>query len=414
MAQVRPFRALRPVPEKAAQVAAPPYDVVTREEARNLAEGNLLSFLRVSRSEITLADGVDPYSTDVYEAARSNFAELIRRCPLEVEREAALYLYRLQMGDRVQVGVAGVFSIDEYDQGIIRRHERTRQDKEDDRTRHILTLRAQTGPVFLAYRGDASINRMVEAELRRPPLFDFVAPDGIAHTLWKVTDSRGLARAFEKVAALYIADGHHRAASASRARARLREEEGGCAGGMDRDFFLAVAFPAEQLVILPYNRVIRDLNGRTSESLLREIRGAGFALVPDSPPEPRAGAFSMYLGRRWYGIAPLTAVAPEGAPSPTRRLDVSILQDRILRPILGIEDPRTDRRIEFVGGIRGVGELERWVDSGRAAVAFSLHPATLEDLMEISDAGEIMPPKSTWFEPKLRDGLLIHLIQPVR
>lgn len=411
MAQIRAFRALRPVPENAARVAAPPYDVVNYDEAKALAEGNPLTFLRVSRSEITLAEKGDPYSSGVYEAARRNLEDLIRICPLIRERHASLYPYRLKRGNRVQVGVAGVFSLDEYDQGLIRKHERTRQDKEDDRTRHILALRAQTGPVFLAYRGHGAINQRVEAEMSRPPLFDFVAPDGIEHTLWRAEDPGAIIRLFEAVPALYIADGHHRAASASRVRARLRDDKAVAADLENRDFFLAVAFPAEQLHILPYNRVLRDLNGRSPEALLRALRDAGFILTEATEAEPRSGCLAMYLGRRWHGLAPAGALTAElAARSRVQKLDVSILQDWILGPVFGIQDPRTDKRIDFVGGIRGTSELERWVDSGKAAAAFSLHPPSLDDLMTISDAGEMMPPKSTWFEPKLRDGLLTHLL----
>ncbi len=407
MALLRPFRALRPAADRCAQVASVPYDVVNREEAAALAEGNPWSLLRVTRSEITLPAETDPYAPAVYQAARVELDRLIRGVPLAREAEPALYLYRLRMGEHVQVGIAGTFSVDEYDQERIKKHERTRQDKEDDRTRHILAIQAQTGPVFLAYRGSAELDRKVDAELASAPLYDFTAADGITHTVWKARDPGALVEAFRAVPALYIADGHHRAASASRARAEARRANPRHAGSEDYNFFLAVAFPVSQLRILPYHRVLRDLNGRSPEALLREIEAAGFRITEDASPSPARGQFSLYLAGRWRGLAP---VADTGRAGLVESLDVNVLQQRILEPIFGIRDPRTDKRIDFVGGIRGAGELERLVSSGQAAAAFSLYPTTLEDLMAVSDQGQIMPPKSTWFEPKLRDGLLIHLI----
>ena len=409
MAIIRPFNALRPQADRAAQVAAVPYDVVNTEEARALAAGNPWSFLHVSRSEIDLPDGTPIYNDQVYAKALANFEQLIKECPLENEGTPSLYLYRLIMGNHEQIGIVACCSVEEYDRGIIRKHERTRRDKEDDRTRHIMVLRAQTGPVFLTYRGAARFDSLVaDALASSPPLYDFVANDDIRHTIWRVPNYQPLAEAFAEVPYLYIADGHHRAASASRASAELKEHGFGFIGNEEYNFFLCVLFPDYQLQILPYNRIVRDLNGMSREEFLTRVR-ENFALTENASPSPKQrGEWSMYLNDRWYGLAlPNEAVRPEGVVDS---LDVSILQTRLLDPILGIKDVRTDKRIDFVGGIRGTGELEKLVHEGKAAVAFSLYPTTIDDLLRVSDAGEIMPPKSTWFEPKLRDGLLIHQI----
>lgn len=411
MAQLKPFRALRPVPERAAQVAAVPYDVVNREESLRLAEGNPWSFLHVSRPEIDLPAGIDPYSDPVYAKARSNFEELAAKCPLIREESPMLYVYRLRRGEHVQTGVAATFSIDDYDSNLIKKHERTRKDKEDDRTRHVVTLKAQTGPVFLAFRGTSSLGSLLREAAQGSPLYDFTASDGVGHTVWRISAAPDLERwvaAFREVPSLYIADGHHRAASASRARAALRAKDPKHTGQEDYNFFLAVAFPAEELRILPYNRVVRDLAGMNADEFLQAV-SKGFAVSAGASSEPRRGEFALYLQGRWYGLKPLLPV-PLADADPIRSLDVSVLQDRLLDPVLGIRDPRTDKRIDFVGGIRGTAELAKLVDSGEHACAFSLHPTTPDDLMRVSDAGEIMPPKSTWFEPKLRDGLLSHLI----
>ena len=409
MATIRPFNALRPQGDRAAQVAAVPYDVVNTEEARALAAGNPWSFLHVSRSEIDLPDGTPIYSDKVYAKALANFEQLIKECPLEDEETPSLYLYRLIMGDHEQIGVVACCSVDEYDRDIIRKHERTRRDKEDDRTRHIMVLRAQTGPVFLTYRGQARIDSLVaDALTRNPPLYDFVANDDIRHTIWRVPNYQPLVEAFAEVPYLYIADGHHRAASAGRARAELKEHGFGFIGNEEYNFFLCVIFPDNQLQILPYNRIVRDLNGMSRSEFLARLRES-FELTESASPSPKQrGEWSMYLDAQWYGLAlPNDAARPEGLVDS---LDVSILQTRLLDPILDVKDVRTDKRIDFVGGIRGTGELEKLVNEGKAAVAFSLYPTTIDDLLRVSDAGEIMPPKSTWFEPKLRDGLLIHQI----
>jgi uncharacterized protein (DUF1015 family) len=410
MATVHPFRALRPTPATAAAVSAVPYDVVSTPEARQLAAGNPLSFLHVSRPEIDMPDGTDPYADAVYKRATENFDKLKREAPLTAESEPSLYVYRLRMGNHEQTGIAGCASLDEYDRDVVRRHERTRRDKEDDRTRHMLALSAQTGPVFLTYRGRAEIDAIVEEAKNSPPLFDFTAPDGVAHAVWRIggQEAGRLAEQFRPVPLLYIADGHHRAASAARARRELERKNPKHAGEEEYNFFLTVAFPAGQVRILPYNRVVKDLNGRTPAQLLDALKEK-FPVSEDAPASPaRKGDIGVYVAGRWYGLRiPPGGVATGGAISS---LDAALLQEKILEPLLGIKDIRTDKRIEFVGGIRGTAELERLVDSGRFAAAFSLYPVSLDDLMVVSDANEIMPPKSTWFEPKLRDGLLIHEI----
>jgi uncharacterized protein (DUF1015 family) len=405
MALIHPFRALRPVPGSAPAVSSVPYDVVSTDEARQRASGNPLSFLHVTRSEIDLPPDTDPYSPAVYDRAHANLRALRARAPLVVEEDSSLYLYRLRMGGHEQIGVAGCFSVDEYEADGIRKHERTRRDKEDDRTRHIVSLRAQTGVVFLTYRATPDVDTAVTRVADRSPLFDFGADDGVQHTVWVApADLAGqLVHAFGRIPALYIADGHHRAASAARARAELR----GRPDAEEADTFIAVAFPDNQVQVLPYNRTVKDLAGRTPEQFLAELRHR--VGVTDGPAEPRRkGEVSMYLAGRWY-VLDLANAAPED-DSRAASLDVARLQRHVLEHVLTIGDVRSDKRIDFVGGARGTRALEEAVDSGRAAVAFSMFPVTADDLMAISDAGGIMPPKSTWFEPKLRDGLLIHTI----
>lgn len=404
MPSVFPFRALRPTPENAARVAAVPYDVVTAGEARQLAAGNPLSFLHVSRPELGLPPEVDPYADVVYETAAANFTHLIATAPLVYEDAPSLYLYRLQMGDHVQTGLAGCYSLDDYDSDVIKKHEKTRKDKEDDRTRHIVELRAQTGPVFLTYPAVAAIDAVAAEVTGGEPLFDFVAPDEVRHTIWRVPEAQAaeLVRLVGQVPALYIADGHHRAASASRARQQLKRTDG-CE---ECDTFLAVAFPHDQMQVLPYNRLVKDLGGRRPGEIIEALR-ATHTLVPGPATPQRKGEVSVLLAGHWLTLA-LNPPAP-GAPAAAR-LDVSLLHDQVLGPLLGIGDVRVDTRIDFVGGARGTSALEYAVGSGQAAVAFSMYPVSVADLIAISDAGEIMPPKSTWFEPKLRDGLLIHMI----
>lgn len=410
MAVIHPFQALRPPAELVEQVASVPYDVVNTEEARELAGGNPWSFLHVSRPEIDLPVGTDPYSDSVYEKASHNFRELVQRCPLKMEPEPSLYVYRLMMGEHEQIGVVACCAVDEYDNNTILKHEKTRPDKEDDRTRHILSVSAQTGPVFLTYRGNQTIDTMVMEVTVTEAIYDFTAPDGVQHTVWHVPDAVRFVQAFREVPRLYIADGHHRAASASRARTEMRNKNAsGHTGDEEYNFFLAVLFPAEQLQILSYNRVVKDLNDLSPEEFLHEVEKR-FDVSEGAGPNPEShGCWTMYLKGRWYGLTRKDDAAGQ-TDDAVASLDVSILQENLLDPVLGIKDVRTDKRIDFVGGIRGTSELERLVNEGAAAVAFSLSPTTIAELLRVSDAGSIMPPKSTWFEPKLRDALLIHRI----
>ena len=407
MAVFRPFHALMPRPAEVAQVAAVPYDVVNTEEAARLADGNPLTFLRVSRPEIELPEGTPIHSDAVYDKALANFKRLCEAAPLAHDPEANLYVYALTMDGRTQIGIAGTASAAEYDSGVIKKHETTRRDKEDDRARHVMTLRSQTGPVFLTYRPVPAIDSLVREITAETPFFSFTAADGIKHELWKAgAKSVALARLFaDAVPCFYIADGHHRAASAARAAATCRAANPNHTGNEEYNFFLAVAFPSDQLRILPYNRAVKDLNGLTSAEFLAKLAN-DFDVAETTTKSPdRSGTFRMLLDGKWYALTPKF---PLDGLSVTARLDVSILQDRVLAPILGIDDPRTNARIDFIGGIRGTGELERLCNEGRAAVCFSMYPTTLDQLMDIADAGSIMPPKSTWFEPKLRDGLVSH------
>ena len=402
MAAVYPFLALRPDPRVAADVADVPYDVVSTSEARSLAANRPLSFLHVSRAKIDLPPDTDPYADVVYRTAAANFDRLRTSAPLVVESRPSLYFYRLVMGEHAQIGLAACFSVDEYERDIVRKHERTRKDKEDDRTRHIVELRAQTGPVFLTYPAAPALDALAARITTDAPLVDFTASDGIRHTIWQVPpgDVSAIVDAFRQIPVLYIADGHHRAASAMRAKQALSDESS------EASTFLAVAFPHNQTQILPYHRVVKDLNGHTAASFLAAISDR-LTVAAGGPAPSGKGHVSMYLNGAWHDV---TLGAPGRDASPADQLDVSLLQDQVLAPLLGVGDPRTDKRIDFVGGIRGPAALSRAVDQGHAAVAFALHPVSVADLMAIADAGGIMPPKSTWFEPKLRDGLLSHLI----
>ena len=409
MAVVRPFSALRPRPELAARIASVPYDVVNTDEARALAT-DPLSFLHVSRAEVDLPADTNPYADAVYARAVTNF-DVLKQSSLIHEPRPAVYLYRLRMGRHEQIGVAACFSIDEYQHDLIKKHEKTRPEKENDRTRHIIDTRAQSGPVLLTYREDAAVDRAVSQGATSAPLYDFAAPDGVQHTIWRTEPDVGnaIVLAFKDVAALYIADGHHRAASAARAYEHFAGQKDTQPGG-EHAWFLAVAFPDRQTQILPYHRTVKDLDGRTPDALLASLR-TKFPVEPGTATPKRKGECAMFLNGAWYTLQLDAGSQANGATAdPVASLDVSRLHDQVLEPLLKIQDERTDKRIDFVGGIRGTGELERIVGRGAAAVAFSMHPTTVTDLMAIADAGAIMPPKSTWFEPKLRDGLLTHLI----
>jgi uncharacterized protein (DUF1015 family) len=404
--RLNPFHAIRPRPDLAAEVAAVPYDVVNRSEAAELARGNPHSFLHVGRSDIDLPADVDPYDPRIYRRAREALDELLARGTLLRDGRPGLFLYRQVMDGRAQTGVVGCVHVDDYERDLIRKHEKTRQDKEDDRTRHVLTLNANAEPVFLTYRGRAEIDRLVEDIARTVPLYDFTAPDRVRHTVWSVPDPAGLAAAFGPVPLAYVADGHHRSASAWRAGKELRARNPSHRGDEEYNWFLAVLFPSDQLRILPYNRVVRDLNGLTPARVLERLGRLGTLARTGTPVPERSGVFCLFLDGSWHRLE----LDPAGIDrtDPIASLDVSLLQDRVLSPILGIGDPRTDKRIDFVGGIRGTAELERRVRSGEMAIAFSLYPTTLDQLMAVSDAGHVMPPKSTWFEPKLRSGLFLH------
>jgi uncharacterized protein (DUF1015 family) len=404
MLRLKAFQGLRPTPPLAAEVACVPYDVVNREESAALAAGHPQSLLHVDRAEIDLPPETDPYADAVYAMARKNFLALQDEGALIRETEPCLFLYQQRMGRHTQVGVAAVCHIEDYERDIIKKHEKTRRDKEDDRTRLIGTLSANTGPVFLTYRDSPAIDALVASGRKAAPLYDFTAPDGIQHTVWRVAGGADFVEAFAQVPVSYVADGHHRTASAARVGRERREANPAHTGREEYNWFLAVLFPASQLQILPYNRAVKDLHGRTREAFLAAA-GKVFTLTQRHAPKPeQPGDIRMYLDGTWYGLA----WQPAADADPISQLDVTALQDRLLAPLLGIDDPRTSKRIDFIGGIRGTDELVKRVDAGQAAVAFSMYPTTVAQLMAIADAGQIMPPKSTWFEPKLRSGLFIH------
>lgn len=412
MSLIRSFAGLRPAPEFAAAVVAPPYDVLNSAEARARAEGRPYSFLHISKPEIDLAPDIDPYSAAVYAKGAENFSALIKQGVLQRDKKACYYVYRLVMGEHTQTGIVAAASVAAYDNGHIRRHELTRPDKEDDRVRQIDALNAQTGPVLLTYRHLAAIDNLVHGISTDTPDVDITADDGVHHTLWVVRDNEAglrLAAAFEAVPTLYIADGHHRAASASRIAASRRADNPGHTGVESYNYFLSVIFPDNQMQIFDYNRVLRDLNGLSREDFVRHVKTHFSVSTSRTAVKPaQAGEFGMYLAGQWYRLnlnSDLRAIT-----DPVARLDVSLLATHLIEPLLGIHDPRRDKRIDFVGGIRGLGELVKRVDSGEMAVAFSLYPTGMSDLMAVADAGEMMPPKSTWFEPKLADGLVSHVL----
>lgn len=412
MATLKPFRALRPQPKLAREVCTLPYDVMNTEEARDMAEGNPLSFLRVTRSEIEFGPDVDSHSAEVYQHGAAKLQQLIAQGTLIRDDQPRYYLYRQVMGSHSQTGLVAVASCAEYDAGIIKRHELTRPDKEDDRTKHIEILGAQTGPVFLTYRSEPSVDALLAAQTERAPDVDYVADDGIRHSAWVVTaaDSiRAIEEAFAKVPALYICDGHHRSAAASRVARARRQHDRHASGNEPWNYFLAVTFPHRQLQILPYNRAVTDLNGLSPEQVLSAIREvADIAPAPADHKPTRKGETTMLLAGQWHLLRWKAALFT--GKDPVDSLDVSILQQHLLTPVLGIGNPRTDKRISFVGGIRGTGELERLVGSGDYAIAFAMFPTSLDELIAIADVSGLMPPKSTWFEPKLRDAMMVHMI----
>lgn len=411
MALIKPFKAVRPEEKVAHLVASVPYDVVNREEAAELAKGNPLSFLRVTRSEIELDAKTDPYSEQVYNKAKENWARLRKEAPLVQDEKPHFYIYHLKWKDQEQTGIAATFSVNDYDNDVIKKHEKTRKVKEDDRTNHIVKTKAQTGAVFLTYKGVAEVNAIVEEVMNEhDPLYDFTAPDGVRHTVWQMPDDYNDIIIFEidKVESLYIADGHHRAASASRSQKVRKENNVGHTGDEEYNFFMAVLFPAEQLKILPYNRVVHQFPHGLQKNYFDKLKENFSIEETNDPNPPERKTICMYHKKKWYLLKPNENVKP--GESVGGKLDVSLLQNYILSSLFGITDPRTDTNVDFIGGIRGTEELVRLVDEGKAVVAFSMYPVSVDDLINISDAGEIMPPKSTWFEPKLRDGLLVHAI----
>ena len=408
MAIIKAFRALRPVPEKAEQVACVPYDVVHEQEAREFIESNPLSFLHVTRPEAVFPANSSPAREEVFAKAKENLCKFIDDGIFATEAEPSLYAYRLAADTHTQTGVVACCSLDEYELGLIKRHEKTRPDKVEDRTEHMLALQAQTGLIFLAFRNSDKIKTLLSAITQTEPIYDFCLLDGVHQTIWRISLTDAWVEAFAEIPALYIADGHHRAESANHARRKIIDQNPEHTGAEDYNFVVAGIFPAEDLQILAYNRTVKDLNGLTEGEFLEKLDENFIISETDSKKPQKRGEFSMYLGGEWYKLTFKAQLSDE--QNPIERLDVSILQKRLLTPVLGIDDPRTNDRIGFIGGARGTVELEKLVDEGAAQVAFSLHPATMDDLFAVSDMNEIMPPKSTWFEPKLKDGLLIHLI----
>jgi len=415
MAIIKPFEGVRPDPKSAMYVASLPYDVMNTAEARKMAEGNPNSFLHVSRAEIDFPEGTDEHSTEVYERARDNFYKMMNDGVLFQDAYPFLYIYEQNMGGRRQTGLVACSSVEDYFNNVIKKHELTRPEKEEDRIRHMETIQAHVGPIFLTYPKNVSVDEIVDEICeKQEPVYNFLSTDGIKHAVWVVNDGDTIEKlAFifkEEIPFTYIADGHHRTASAAKVGLKMREQNPGHTGNEEYNFFLSVLFPDDQLQIMDYNRVVKDLNGLTEDAFLKAI-GSKFKmeranLDAETAKPSKLHEFGMYLNKTWYKLEANKDIIKT---DPIGILDITILQDNVLAPLLGIEDPRTDKRIDFVGGIRGLKELERRVDSGEMAVAFALFPVSLKQLMDIADSGGIMPPKSTWFEPKLRDGLFSHL-----
>jgi uncharacterized protein (DUF1015 family) len=412
VATLRPFRGVRPRPQFAAAVAAKPYDVLNSEEARAEAGNKPLSFLHVGKPEIDLPPGIDLYDERIYRKGKENLDRLLHDKILVGDPEPSFYLYAQTMGDHTQYGIVGCASVEEYAKDVIKKHELTRKDKEDDRTKHVRVTNAHSGPIFLTYRARPAIDAIVNRIRATPPVNDFVAEDGIRHQLWVISERapvEAIREEFRHVPFLYVADGHHRSAAAARVGKEMAAANPRHTGSEEYNFFLAVLFPHDQLRILDYNRLVKDLNGKTKEQFLAAL-APKFTVTPSSSQvkPSKKGEYGMYLSRQWYLLradSTLTSIQ-----DPVEQLDVSVLQKHLLGPVLGIDDPRTSKRIDFVGGIRGLGELERRVNSGEMSVGFALTPTSIEELLAIADAGKIMPPKSTWFEPKLRDGMVVHFL----
>ena len=410
MALIKPFECVRPNEKDAARVAALPYDVYNRQEAVCEVKREPLSFLKIDRAETQFDDSTDTYAPEVYAKAKELFEEALADKTFITDTDKTYYIYALTMDKRTQTGIVACASIDDYLNNVIKKHENTRADKEVDRITHVDTLSAQTGPIFLAYRADSVINDAVKKTKENKALYDFISPDGIRHQVWKMTDItlvENVRKAFEGIDSVYIADGHHRAASAVKVGLKRRQENPGYTGNEEFNYFLSVLFPDEELMILPYNRVVKNLNGYTQEEFLNKIKEKFDIAESDRQVSPdKKGTFGMYLGGKWYK---LTAHKDIMSDDPVDGLDVAVLQDNLLAPVLGIGDPKTDKRIDFVGGIRGLSELEKRCRED-CVVAFSMYATSIAELFAVADAGKLMPPKSTWFEPKLRSGLFIHRI----
>lgn len=423
MAHVRPFRGLRPNPDFVSQIASPPYDVLNSEEAREKAEGNPISFLHVVKPEIDLDPNIDTYDIKVYEKGAENLNRLVADGKMIQDEAPCFYVYKLRMGDHEQVGIVAAASVEDYVNDKIKKHEFTRPDKEQDRVNHVNHLNAQTGPVFLTYRADATLDRLVAEVMKQEPVYDFVGDYDVQHTFYVVSDQSlvdGIFNAFAAIDALYVADGHHRSAAATRVREMRMKENASHSGDEEYNFFLTVIFPDNQMHILDYNRVVADLNNHTFDEFMEkiqekfdiEIQGLSCgdcAGCGSGPYHPKSiHDFGMYIDKQWFSLKPKEGTFD--ANDPIEQLAVAILQNNLLSPVLGIENPRTDKRIHFVGGIRGLEELERLVDSGKYTVAFSLFPTSIAQLLSVADAGKVMPPKSTWFEPKLASGVVVHTL----
>ena len=409
MAIIRPFQCIRPRKDVADRVAALPYDVYNREEAKAEVQREPLSFLKIDRAETSFDDSVDTYAPEVYQKAKELLQADIQAGIYEKDQEAAYYIYELVMDGRPQTGLAACAAVDDYVNNVIKKHENTREDKEIDRITHVNTCSAQTGPIFLAYRSQKDINEIVEKNKQKEPLYDFMAVDGIVHRVWKIAEPSDVERiqeAFSSIGQIYIADGHHRAASAVKVGLKRRQENPAHTGKEEYNYFLSVLFPHDQLMIMDYNRTVKDLNGLSKEEFFKKVEKNFTIDRMDAPVKPdQKGTFGMYVDKQWYRLTALPSLF-EGKDA-VGRLDVSILQDYLLGPVLGIGDPRIDQRIDFVGGIRGLAELEKRADNDMK-ISFSMYPTSIRELFDVADAGLLMPPKSTWFEPKLRSGLFIH------